>query len=124
MLGTMDRVAKAVIRAHQRVTRVEVVTVAHRATASALPVLYGPFTIPRLSPYGENVIAMAALAGDRPAVLRDDRQARIATADVVWTPTIYDEVIEADGTRWRVLSITDGRGHPFYTFQLRRNPQG
>lgn len=53
---------------------------------------------------------LAALGGE---ILHTDRKCRIKTADTVWTPTIYDEFTRADGTRWSILSESDGTGRPW-----------
>jgi hypothetical protein len=49
---------------------------------------------------------------------------RMATADVTWTPTLYDEVIRANGEHWRVMNMHGGLGDPFWQFQGRRAPAG
>jgi hypothetical protein len=70
----------------------------------------------------EHIIAMAALAGERPSVQRGDQQLRIATWRVTWRPTLYDTAIRASGAVWRVMSINGGLGYPWWLLQVRHIP--
>lgn len=100
----------------------EVATYRSRATSTATPVDHPTLTI-HVEAYSDQAIAMQSLiSGDRPTVLREDRRIRIPTASVTWTPTLYDEVLRADGSHWRVMSIAGGPGNPFYLLQGRKLP--
>ena len=46
-------------------------------------------------------------------ILQSDRKVRIQTALVTWIPTLYDEMVRRDGTRWRVLSGGEGANRPW-----------
>ena len=124
MSSYTTQMAQAVVQAHQQLGTTVSVTIAHRATRSGMATVYGPLTIPRFRDVSERELSMAGLVGDdRPTVLRGDKWVLVSASDVTWTPTTYDEVIESSGTRWRVQAITGGIGHPFWRFQVRRNPQ-
>lgn len=57
---------------------------------------------------------------DQETILRTDQRCRVRTADVTWTPTLYDTVVRSDGTTWKVMHVADGPGRPWYFFQLRQ----
>jgi hypothetical protein len=98
-------------------------SVRSRATASSLPVVYGPIAA-RWETYSERVLALQALlARDDLRVLSEDRQVRIPCTSVTWTPTLFDELGDASGVFWRVKRISGGPGQPFYCFQV-RHPAG
>jgi hypothetical protein len=60
------------------------------------------------------------IANDPQAILKEDRQMRVEFTLVTWTPTLFDEVVRTDGSRWRVISFTYGSKQPWYLFQMRR----
>lgn len=113
MPNVMPRVARAVLRAHQQTTgAVEALTYYAKATP--------------VSSAMQHAVAQAIIRNYRlsqllpETILPTDQECRIPTAAVTWTPTDYDELTRADGTRWRIQSITGGPGHPFYVLQIRQ----
>ena len=52
-------------------------------------------------------------------LMQTDRRCRIATVGVTWTPSLYDELTRADGTRWRVLSVSEGTRRPWTMLPVR-----
>lgn len=114
----LDKMAQTALMPYG--VRVEQITYRHRTSVSATATSY---TIKQalFLTYNDRLIAMhAAVAGDRPMVLRTDRPILIPTAFVAWTPTTADEVVRADGTAWRVMAISGGPGSPFYVLQGRK----
>lgn len=101
---------------------VETVTYHAKATAQATPVAYEVQA--HFAEYSEQLVTLASTTGGEGLVRRGDHLCRIATAAVSWTPTHYDTLTRADGSLWRVLSIREGRGRPFYALQVRRVPGG
>lgn len=57
---------------------------------------------------------------DLEVILRDDQRALVRTHSVTFTPTPYDEFVRANGSRWRVVSVTQGTGFSFWVLQVRR----
>lgn len=57
---------------------------------------------------------------DGELILRDDQKGRIPQSDLAFAPTQYDELTRADGTRWRVMRPSEGRGRIWHILQLRR----
>jgi hypothetical protein len=117
----MDRMATMV----QQVlpARWEAVTYRSRTHSSATPIDYPALSV-QFEQYSEHFLAMQGLtAGDRSThVLREDRRLRIATQEVTWPVTTFDEVLRADGTHWRVMNPQGGPGYPFWQMQGRRLP--
>jgi hypothetical protein len=99
-------------------------SVRSRATASSVPVVYGPVAA-RWETYSERVLALhALLPRDDMRVLSDDRQVRVPCTSVTWRPTLFDELLDASGMAWRVKRISGGPGQPFWCFQVRRGAGG
>ena len=48
---------------------------------------------------------LAAMGGE---ILKTDLKCRIQTSLVIWTPSQYDEFTRASGTRWIILTTTEG----------------
>lgn len=114
----MDRMATTAMRILP--VRWERATYRARVTPSATPLEYGDLDV-QFAEYSDHAIAMQGLiSGDRPTVLREDRVLRVPTAQVTWTPTLYDEVLRADGSHWKVMRASGGPGHPFWLFQGRK----
>ena len=105
------------------VGRQETVTYRARTTASGAPIDHPGLSVV-FEEYSTHYIAMQALlGGDRSTtVLREDRRIRIPTAEVTWTPTVYDEVVRANDEHWRVMDTHGGPGNPFWQLQGRRLP--
>jgi hypothetical protein len=117
-IAQLDRAATGIMRMFGDTT--ELVTYCARATVSATPVDHAALEA-HVEQYSDHAVAMAGLTADgRPTVLREDRQLRIRTALVTWTPTLADEVVRSDGSHWRVMSIRGGPGNPFYLLQGRK----
>jgi hypothetical protein len=91
----------------------EPITYYAKASANAVPVAYTVQA--RCRNY-----RLSALTTD--VLLPTDLECRIQTALVTWTPSEYDEVRRADGSRWKVVTpgIRDGLGHPFFKIPLRQ----
>ena len=116
--ATIDRAARAIMRMLS--DTVEMVTYRSRTHATATPVNYASLEV-YIGFYSDHAIAMQALiTGERPTVLREDRRIRIPTAVVTWIPTLYDEVLRADGSHWRIMQVGGGSGNPFYLLQGRK----
>jgi len=114
----LDRMAQTALVPYG--ARAEQVTYRHRTTVSATATSYTVNQALFLT-YNDRLIALhAAVAADRPMVLRTDRPMLIPTALVSWTPTTADEVVRADGTAWRIMAIAGGPGSPFYILQGRK----
>ena len=97
------------------------VTVLHRATASASQRTYGPFP-GILTRYDDHATTLEAVTVEeaRTRTQKEDQMLRLATADVAWIPTLYDEMAIDGMGKWRVLEKTHGPGYPFWHFRLRR----
>lgn len=113
MAVVMDRIARHVIRMHQRITdRVEALTYYAKATPGASATTHA---------VTQAILRRYALRELQPeTILQTDQELRIPTVAVTWTPTDYDEFARVDGTRWRILSVADGPGYPFYRLQVRQ----
>ena len=73
--------------------------------------------------YREGLIALHAVAAERPQVLRDDERLRVASSRVTWTPTPYDSITRDDASVWLIVSIEQhGDGYPSWIFQTRKSP--
>lgn len=57
---------------------------------------------------------------DGEQILKEDRQCRIRTALVTWTPTVFDTFTRPDGTLWLVMGHREGTNRPFYLLQTRQ----
>lgn len=113
--AVMDRLATATETMNGSL--LESVTYRAKATAQAVMTVY---TVQgRFTEYNEHVTALHGLVAEG-QVRREDRQFRLAVAVVTWTPSLYDEIVRADGSRWRVLSIGGGPGRPWYLLQVRK----
>jgi hypothetical protein len=100
---------------------VEQVTVQHRTSATGAFRPVGPLRAIVSLPATEVMTMAALLASDDTTRARhSDVHLRLATADVGYTPTLYDEVVRGDGTRWRVLDLAGGPGRPFWQFTIRK----
>ena len=97
---------------------VETLQYVARATPADFPAVYAGIQ-GFLTTYTEHVIAAQALITGEARVLRTDRKLWIPTATVTWAPTLYDEVVRADETTWRVMATTDGEHKAFWIFQIR-----
>lgn len=97
----------------------------YRAKATALAVATTHTVRGRFTQYSDHLTALHGMAGEG-QVRREDRVLRIAVAVVTWTPSTYDEVVRADGSIWRVVSIGGGPGRPWYLLQCRKfgGPRG
>lgn len=121
----MDGVAQTVRHAlgtgaEEGAGRFETVTYVHRATLSETPMEY-PDLQGLVTRYSEKVLtAQLALTPETTRVQRDDRQLRLATADVTWTPTMAGSVTRADGSTWRVMDLAGGTGTPFWRMRIRK----
>ena len=104
--------------------RLETVSVAHRATPTGAVTVFGPWTDCMVVQPSTHLVAMAALAGQQPLVMRSDKVFCLRVPAVTWTLTLYDEVIRQDGSHWRVQpqGISGGPGHPFWALHTRRVP--
>lgn len=112
----MDRVAQTV--AALRGT--EALIYWHRATLSDAPVGY-PGLQGLVTRYSEKIIAeQLALTPETTRIQREDRQLRLATTEVTWTPTLAGSVTRADGTTWRVMDLAGGTGYPFWRLRIRK----
>lgn len=106
--------ATAALQMHEQTTgRVEALTYYAKATPAAVAVTHA---------IAKAVIGTYRLSALSPeTLLPTDLECRIATAAVTWTPTEYDELTRADGTRWRVIGpIQDGGGYPFWRLPIRQ----
>ena len=100
--------------------RAETVTVLHRTTRTAAPVTYTGLDA-LIAGYSERILAeQLALTPETTRIEREDRQLRLATADVSWTPTLADSVERADGSVWRVMALSGGAGQAFWRMRIRR----
>ena len=93
--------------------------VTYRAKATALAVVATYTVRGRFTQYSDHVTALHGLVPEG-QVRREDRVLRVAVAVITWTPSTYDEVVRADGSTWRVLSIGGGAGRPWYLLQCRK----
>ncbi len=94
-------------------------SVTYRAKATSLAVVITHTVQGRFLQYSDHVTALHSLVPEG-QVRREDRQFRVAFAVVTWTPSLYDEVLRADGSLWRVLSIGGGGGRPWWILQVRK----
>ena len=117
--ATLNRMARTVQTLLP--VRWETVVYRSRVTASGSTTDHAGLSV-AFEEYSAHTIAMQGLiGGDRSTmVLREDRRIRIATADVTWTPTLYDEVLRVNGEHWRVMDVQGGPGSPFWQLRGRR----
>ena len=54
------------------------------------------------------------------SILPTDEQCRIPTGSATLAPSVYDDLTRADGTLWRVMSVTGGIGAVWYYLQCRQ----
>ena len=113
MAVVMDRIATYILKMHtQNSGRVEALTYYAKATPAVAATTHA---------VSQAILRRYALRELQPeTILLNDQECRIPTEAVTWTPTDYDEFTRADGTRWRVLSLRDGPGYPFYYLQVRQ----
>jgi len=110
--ATMHRLAAAGSR--MLGTTLEVVTFLTKTTPTSAPVMRPGITAQLI---GYSLHALVAAGGE---ILATDRQCRIKASDLTWAPTPYDELTRADGTRWRILSVTEGVGRPWVLLPIRQ----
>ena len=109
----MTHLATAALSLHGQVTgRVEAITYTAKATPGSATVTH---TVQRAVIQGYRLGQLIP-----ELILATDRECLLATHLATWTPSDYDEVTRADSTVWRVQSVQDGPGHPFYRLQLRQ----
>lgn len=117
MLNRMAATVFAAIPGQLLVTRY-----LHRVHTTDTPVAYGPFDA-KWEDYSDHIVSLQSLVTrDQAQVIRGDRQVRIPTSTITWTPTLFDEVLHPDGSHWRVKSILGGPLRPFYLLQVRAVP--
>src|SRR5262245_22619217 len=109
----LNRLAAAGVRMLGQL--MESITYYAKTTPTSTPVTYANvqahFEEYRLAELG-------AIVGQN-ELIQSDRRCRIATAGVTWTPSLYDELTRADGTRWRVLSGSEGTLRPWTMLPVR-----
>ena len=92
--------------------RMELVTFYAKSSPTASPVTHANITV-ALEEYTLHELSVSEL-------LLTDRKCRIASFRVSWTPTQYDEFVRTDGTRWRILSGTEGTRRPWTILPARQ----
>src|SRR5215471_16408989 len=109
----LSRLAAAGV--HMLGTLMESITYYAKATPTSAPVTYS-----NVQAHFEDfrLHELGAIVGQH-ELLQSDRRCRIATAGVTWTPTPYDELTRADGSRWRVLSAEQGTLRPWTMLPVR-----
>ena len=95
-------------------TLMETVTFYTKSTPTSSPVTRAGISV-HLEEF--RLHELAAQGGE---ILQTDRKCRIKTADVIWTPSVYDEFTRADGTRWSILSGGEGTGRPWTLLPARQ----
>lgn len=112
--AAMDRLGLA--NARMLGDRVETITYYSKSGPSASPVTHSSLEA-YLDSY--QLHELGAVVGQN-EIIQTDRKCRIRSTLVNWIPTQYDELVRADGSRWRVLSESEGTGKPWAILPVRR----
>lgn len=117
-MSMLDEMATAGLEMLAEVGETELLTYYSKSSATATPVVYAGLT-GWLEQFQIRELGLA-MGGNE--VILTDRRARFATSAVLWTPTPWDELTQADGRRWRVMSALEGTRRVWTLLHVRAWP--